>query len=236
MTLWSVGDAQALGSLLWVNRSPVLTLFLEVAQTVDKNFEEPSIPLLELTKPPTQATITGSLPTFGTVTLERCARYNVRSNVNLTTGATLYELDFLPTSAWLGAPKDAVDGKVTTAIAHDNRLVGFFGAPGVAKHRRFDPEAKALFEALNQPESIWAVYGPDNRRIKLGDTGWELQIYTDVTDGTSATEGHTLESTIHLSIQSQEATTIEKAEEVLARLEEIISPSSHKEPKWLSGC
>jgi hypothetical protein len=223
MTLWSVGDAQTLGSLLWVNGSPILTLFLEVQQPEGNPLAEPEIPLLERTKPPTQATITGELQTYGVVTLERCARYNVRKTQNLTTGKAIFELDFLPTSVWLGAPKDAVDGKVTSAIAHDSRLAGFFGAPRVTKHRRFDPEAKALFEALSQPESIWAVYGLGNRRIKLGDTGWELSIYTNVRDGTSATEGHTLQSTIQLSIQSHETTTIEKAEEVLAHLEEIVS-------------
>lgn len=157
-------------------------LFLEVDLPVGENLKEPKNPLLEATKPPTQLTITG-MSTYGTVTLERCARYNVRTSVNTTTGRTLYELDFLPTAVWFGAPKDAVDGKITTAVAHDSRLVGFFGPPGVTKHRRFDPGAKAMFEALSQPESIWAVYGPGNRRIKLGDSGWELSIYTNVRDG-----------------------------------------------------
>jgi hypothetical protein len=52
-----------------------------------------------------------------------------------------------------------------------------------ATGRRFDPGAKAMFEALSQAESIWAVYGPGNRRIKLGDSGWELSICTNVRDG-----------------------------------------------------
>jgi ApeA N-terminal domain 1 len=223
MTLWSVGETQVFGSLIWLNGSPVLTLFLEVDEALGSDFDKAKIPALELTKPPIQATITGTVPKYGTVTLERCARYNVSTNQNTRTGKSIYELDFIPTAVWVGAPKDVVEGKVVRAVALDTRLAGFFGSPGLQIYKRFDPEATALFEAMGQPESIWAVHGLPEHRIQLGETGWQLGVYTEAMESTSSTEGHALRSTISLAINSTGATTIEAAENALARLEEIIS-------------
>lgn len=76
---------------------------------------------------------------------------------------------------------------------------------------------------MNQPERIWAVHGPREHQVQLGETGWNLGVYTEAMESTSATEGHTLRSTISLAIQSTGPTTIQAAESVLARLEEIIS-------------
>jgi hypothetical protein len=222
MTIWSVGDTQVFGSLIWLNDRPLLTLFVEVEARLAPNFKNPRSALLELTKPPNQVTIRGTVPTYGPVTLERCVLYESRETPDTRTGKSTYELDLVPAAVWLGA-KELVDGNVTTAIAHDRRLVGFFGAAGVRKYYRFDPEAATLFETLNQPQSIWAVYGPGERRIKLGETGWELSIYSQPIEGVSTTKGLTLHSTISLSIQSNQPTTIEKADNVLSRLEEIIS-------------
>lgn len=223
MTLWSVGDTQAFGSLVWLDGLPTLTLFLEVDEPVGRDFDKAKIPALELTKPPIQATITGTVPKYGTVTLEHCARYNVRTSQNTRTARFIYELDFLPTAVWLGAPKDAVDGKVIRVVARDTRLAGFFGSPGLQVYQRFDPEVKGVFEALNEPESVWAVRGPREHQVQLGETGWQLSVYAEPLESTSSTEGHTLQSTINLAIHSLAPTRIEAAASVLARLEEIIS-------------
>jgi hypothetical protein len=109
----------------------------------------------------------------------------VRTTQNTRTGRSIYELDFLPTVVRLGAPKDAVDGKVISAVARDTRLAGFFGSPGLQIYQRFDPEATALFEAMNQPESIWAVHGPREHQIQLGETGWQLSVNTEAMESTS---------------------------------------------------
>jgi hypothetical protein len=54
-TLWSVGDTQAFGNLVWLNGSPVLTLFLEVDEAVGPDFDKVKVPALELTKPQTSS-------------------------------------------------------------------------------------------------------------------------------------------------------------------------------------
>lgn len=226
MTLWSVGDVQAYGSLIWLDGRPVLTLFIEVEEQIARDFDKAKLPILDATEPPIQATITGTAPKFGVITLERCARYNVRVNHNTRTGRAIYELDFMPTAVWMGAPKEAVDERIVSVVASDTRLAGFFGSPGLKTYRSFDPEAKDVFDALGKPESIWAVYGPDQHQIQLGDTGWLLSLYTDSLEGFSATEGHSLRSTVNVALHSPKPTTISQASHHLARLEEILSTFS----------
>jgi ApeA N-terminal domain 1 len=126
----------------------------------------------------------------------------------------------------MGEPKEAIDERIVSVVASDTRLAGFFGSPGLKTYRSFDPEAKDVFDALGKPESVWAVHGLDQHQIQLGDTGWLLSLYTDSIEGFSATEGHSLRSTVNIALRSPEPTTISQASHKLARLEEILSTFS----------
>jgi hypothetical protein len=223
LTMWSVGEAQALGSLLWSSGRPILTLFLETAEELGRDFANANIPILQLTKPPTQATITGRVSKYGTVTLERCARYNIRTTHITAAGRYLYELGFLPTAIWIGAPTDAVDNNVTNVVAWDSRLAGFFGSPGLRVLGRFDAGDKAIFEVLHQPKGVWAVHGPDQHQIAIGETGWLLSVYTTASETWSSTKGHTLQSWVCLALHAPEKTSIAEAGRLIAKLEEIFS-------------
>jgi ApeA N-terminal domain 1 len=226
MTLWSAGDARAYGSLVWLEDKPVLTLFVEADNETALNVEKARISILEATKPPIQATIFGTVPKFGIITLEQCARYNVRVSHNTHTGRAIYELDFLPTAVWMGAAKDTVDGRIVNVVAGDTRLAGFFGSPGLKTYRDFDSEAKGAFDALNQPKVIWAVHGSDQHNVQLGETGWLLSLYTDSLETASSTEGHTLRSTVNITLHSPKPTKISEASHTLARIEEFLSTFS----------
>lgn len=226
MALWSVDDAQAYGSLLWSDGKPILTLFIEADEEIGRHFDKAKIGVLEATKPPIQATIFGTAPKFGTITLERCARYNVRVNRNMRTGRAIYELDFLPSAIWMGAPKDAVEGRVVSVVAVDTRLVGFFGSPGLETHHSYDPKAKAAFQALDNPECVWALHGPRQHQVELGETGWLLSLYTNSLETTSSTEGHILRSTTNIALHAPKPTSISEASHHLARIEEILSTFS----------
>ncbi|RWQ31933.1 MAG: hypothetical protein EOS21_31430 [Mesorhizobium sp.] len=226
MTLWSVGGTQAFGSLVWMDDKPILTLFIEVGEEVAHNFDNAKIPVLEATRPPIQATISGTVRKFGTVTLEQCARYNVRTSHNTRAGRVIYELDFLPSAVWMGAPTEAVEGRIMSVVASDSRLAGFFSAPGLRTYDSFAPETNAVFDALGQPEKIWAVHGPLQHEIPLGETGWLLNLYTDSLSTTSATEGHILRSTVNIGLHAPKLTSVSEASVQLARIAEIISTFS----------
>jgi len=223
VSLWSIGDLQAYGSLIWLDGKPVLTLMIEVDKEIDPDFDKTKIPILKATKPPIQATIYGIVSKFGTITLECCARYNVHISQNIRTNRTIYKLDFLPSAVWIGAPKNAIEEQIVNVVATDTRLVGFFGSPGLKIHRDNDPKAKKVFETLGNPESIWALHAPLQHKIQLGETGWLLSLYTDLVETTSGTEGHILRSAVNIRLHAPKPTNISEASHHLARIEEILS-------------
>lgn len=224
--MWSIGDLRSLGSLIWIDGRPILTLFLEADSVDDSLFADPDLPLFRATKPPLQVTITGSAPHLGTITLECCARYNVRTNRNFHTGNATYRLDFLPTTIWAGSSKSSVDGRVTSAIGSDTRLAGFFGTPGLNVLRKYDPSLKEIYNVLGNPEHIWTAKGPEVSQVPLGSSGWELRIYTDASETSSATSGHTINSLVNLSVSCSTPTSISEASKHLNGVEDIISTFS----------
>ncbi|MEN5081823.1 HEPN domain-containing protein [Bosea sp. TWI1241] len=226
MTLWSVDGIQAYGSLIWSDEKPILTLVMEVSEQDTREFENADLPLLRATRPPKQTTISGISPKFGNITLDGCARYNVRLSHNYSSGRAIYELDFVPTTIWMGAPKDRVDGRVVSVVASDTRLAGFFGSPGLKTFRSFGSKAENAFKELGNPDTIWAVYGPEQIKIQLGATGWLLNVFTNSVEGSSATAGYSLNSTVDITFKSPEPVSVSEASRHLDRFEDILSTFS----------
>jgi hypothetical protein len=227
VALWSVGDARAYGYLQWLEDRPVLTLFIEVEGEATFDFENATIPILEETKPPLQPIISGAHPKFGLVTLENCARSRIQVGESLQNpGQAIYELEFLPAAVWVGAKKHSVDGQIVSVVASDTRLVGFFGSPGLKTYSRFETHAKAAFDALEKPTVIWAVHGPVQTNIQLGETGWQLSLNTGTLESASATIGHTVKSTVDITLRSPNPSRISEASQILIQIEEFLSTFS----------
>ena len=132
----------------------------------------------------------------------------------------------MPTTVWMGSPKNVAEKSVVSVTASDTRLAGFFGLPSLKHYGPFDLDAKPIFNALDQPEHVWALYKPYLDNVELGDTGWHLSVYSSPLESMSATEGHSVQTTVNIALRAPQPTSISEAIQYLARIEEIFSTFS----------
>lgn len=226
MAKWMIDSESAYGNLVWRGGKPILTLSIETEDQSYQNDDNPNVPILLLTRPGKKVTISGVVGGYGVVTLEDCVRYNVRTRTNFAQQRTIFELDFLPSSVWVGSAKENFNDCVIGVTASDARLVGFFGSPELKTYRPYDDKAKHIFEMLGHPESVWTIHSPDKAEILIGKTDFTLEVSSGVSESLSSTIGNSLKSVTNVNIKSTRLTTISELSNVVFKFEEMLSSFS----------
>lgn len=233
-TLWNVDSATVFGTLRWAENKPELQLFVEVALTEASSWGEVDHPVLNATKPPIQACVVGHCEGHGTITLEGCARYNVRGTSDHINGKTIYTLYFLPTRIWLGTLPADEKAPITGITLLDTRLGGYFRSPGFKSHYLSPDERADVFERLGTPEQIWCFHQDDGDPIKLGMTGFELKLASTISNSMSHTTGYGVQSVTRLDLKPREGAPREECERVVSQLQDLLTVFSLEPFSFLS--
>lgn len=222
-TLWHAEGEEAYGSLSWRNGRANLSLCVSVPGIQNMRITESKIGILRVTKPTLQPTIFGRVSPYGTVTLRNCAQYNIRISHDFSTETTICHIDLLPAQVWIGSQLEDVEDHVFYVFVRDTRLNGYFGSPGLKTYHAWDAELKPVFDALGSPDEVWALQNLREPNIALKGTPFSLTVSSDVYNSFSATEGHSLQSLVKLTLRSEEPITVGQAADVLYQLEQIFS-------------
>ncbi len=220
-TVWHIGAGlSAIGTLIWVDGQPQLELFIDVQVDVAKPFSELSHPILDATRPPLQADISGHAGEFGPITLDRCFRKNVRDHTQPGSGRAVCCATFQPTRIWFG---NKIEDAIVTMELSDTRLGGYFRTPGLQVSRRFSQEYPSVFELLGNPAEVWSVHCANGKPIALGSTPFSLRLSSNVSTSTSHVSGQSISSVTVVQISSSEPAHLSAYENIKTQLEQLLS-------------
>jgi hypothetical protein len=221
--VWQLNRLTAVGTLYWCDGNPKLKLVVELDQTELLRTKQQNHPWLDATKPPAKPRISAASTSFGTLILDDCLQVNVRTCNSYVSGVSHCEIYLLPTRIWLGDPGCLEANPIRSVGLLDGRLGGFFRFPGFESYLVSADHHSEVFDALGQPEEVWAFKPHRSDPITLGKTGFKLRLVTRCSSGMSHTTGYTYRTIASLSLEPPPDTDRQACEDIVHQLENLLT-------------